>query len=379
MKPIPFSSLLVATTLLVAAPAQALTCNEALAALNQSYGAGDPDAVARAANAVRSEAGCNETTVARALAQASQVIAQAAGRMVAAGDLDGAEATVRKAPALHWAVQAVRGDIAARRGDRAEAARLYNAALDTVTDPALTPPRPELAPVAERIAKLAQENTMLAGTIEGSVTRGGAPTGVLRMAARGIAIEAVGSYEPQPAAKDPPPKDYVVEAPKAGEDYAVVKDPSYAEPVVDEWLKPEVKPAAVYPSGKKEDYVVADAAAKAVTAVFLPIRYAFDSDHLDRDGEREARRIANFLIASKVPKITLEGHTDDVGSADYNLDLSIRRASKLRDFLIDNGVWTEIKVIGKGEYEPPDYTDASLYSLDERRAIARRVELILGK
>jgi outer membrane protein OmpA-like peptidoglycan-associated protein len=50
----------------------------------------------------------------------------------------------------------------------------------------------------------------------------------------------------------------------------------------------------------------------------------------------------------------------------------------VRDFLRSAGVTATILVEGRGETEPPAYAAGMTYSLDEQRAIARRVELALG-
>ena len=49
--------------------------------------------------------------------------------------------------------------------------------------------------------------------------------------------------------------------------------------------------------------------------------------------------VANVIIKTpKLTKIRVEGHTDDVGKADYNLDLSKRRAASVRKYLESKGV-----------------------------------------
>lgn len=297
-----------------------------------------------------------------------------------------------KAPRLHWAVQAVRGEIAAKRGQREEAARLFNAALDTITDPELTKSNPALIPHAERIAKLAQENMMLAGTIDSTVTRGGGTRGVMRSAVRGIAIEAVGgdadpdyheaeyvggdTYDEPPKQDHAEGKDDYVAPPayEEPEDYAEEKgygqEKEYEEPPKEIYEDP-------YGGRAKEEYEVADKAAEVNQTIFLPIRFDFDSDHLNAKGKYEAETLGAFLIANKIKYITLVGHTDDKGSAEYNLDLSFRRAKTVRDFLIYYGVKTYIRIDGKGEYQPPEVYDPYAYDQEELRAIARRVELVL--
>ena len=323
-KPLSLMACLMALT----GPATAQTaCDGAIAALTASFGAADVPTVLAAWRAVQSSLDCPPATITGARGQTSAVIARVAQGQMAQGDVDGAEATVLQAPGMHWAVQAVRGDIAAARGQRAEAAKLYNAALDTLGDPGLTVQSKQLEPVATRLAQLAQENMMLAGSMDSSISRGGEATGVMGMVSRGLVIEKV----PETAAADP----------------------AYVAP----------------------DYNVVTAAAQSVETVFLPINFGFDSDQLDIAGLREALRLSEFLKANEVSEITISGHTDDAGGADYNLDLSLRRAESLAAFLVDDNVGTAIFVQGFGESEPPSLIDAGVYSIEEFRTIARRVEV----
>ena len=200
-----------------------------------------------------------------------------------------------------------------------------------------------------------------------------------------LAVEKAGSggadvYKPDDyqepdkiAVYQPPKKDEdEYKAPKK-DDEVVYNPPAKVEVyVVDEQKDDTYKPP------KKDDYAVIDDTYKAIGDVFLPIRFATNSDHLDHAGFKEAERLADFLIKQKVPSIIIEGHTDDVGKASYNLDLSERRARTLANFLKSLGVHTHIRIIGKGEHEPPHLTNAAIYSLDEQRTIARRVEVSFG-
>ena len=204
-------------------------CNTGLASLNDSYNSGRVDVVLGALKGVTSDDSCSSGRVVGAKRQAASVVARFASARVAEGRVDEAEAIILQAPALHWAVQAVRGDIAAKRGNREDAAGFYNSALDLLADPRLTNQTKQLAPIAKRLAGLAQENMMLAGTTESALSRGDAPSGVLRFVARGLAVEKAGAggadaYKPDDyqepdkiAVYQPPKKDDIYVAPKKEE------------------------------------------------------------------------------------------------------------------------------------------------------------------
>lgn len=365
--------------------AQAAACEDALTALQVAASAPDIAQVIAAWNAVQ-PAGCDDARFRAARSQTSALVARAAQGALAAGNTDDAEEIVLQAPGVHWAVQAVRGDIAAKRGNRAEAARMYNAALDTLGDPGQTTQSEQLVPAAERLVALAQENMMLAGSMESTVTRGGGASGVMTVMQRGLAVEAAAAkpetapaaateYVAPPAEYVAPPAEYV--APPA--DY-VAPPAEYVAPPA-EYVAPAQDYAAAAPTYTPPpgQLNVLTEAAKKVDSVFLPIRFGFDSDRLDASGVKEALRLSEFLKVQKVPRLLITGHTDDVGDANYNLDLSLRRAGGLRDFLLSDGVYAKIEIIGKGESEPPFYTDAAIYSLDELRTIARRVEIAFGQ
>jgi OOP family OmpA-OmpF porin len=74
----------------------------------------------------------------------------------------------------------------------------------------------------------------------------------------------------------------------------------------------------------------------------------------------------------EIALVSIEGHTDERGSDDYNLDLSQRRADAVRDYLAQKGVERErMRTQGFGESIPlkPEATE-------EAYAINRRVEFI---
>ena len=78
-------------------------------------------------------------------------------------------------------------------------------------------------------------------------------------------------------------------------------------------------------------------------------------------------------------KITLSGHTDALGTDDYNNRLSANRADTVRDFLAAAGVPAEqIVTIAKGASQPrrPNVTETGEDNPEGRRA-NRRTEIYL--
>ena len=101
------------------------------------------------------------------------------------------------------------------------------------------------------------------------------------------------------------------------------------------------------------------------------LKFEFDKADLRTEDKELLSRIAGILMTSHDYTISVNGHTDDVGSAAYNQKLSERRAQAVRDYLVKAGLPPEIlSVEGHGKSLPlvPGTTDAA-------RAKNRRVEL----
>ena len=85
------------------------------------------------------------------------------------------------------------------------------------------------------------------------------------------------------------------------------------------------------------------------------IYFEFDSYELSGKSENEINKIADFLIQNPNVKIEIGGYTDEVGSSDYNKELSRKRAYAVYDKLIQkNGVdKSKINVVGYGAKKLP--------------------------
>jgi len=101
------------------------------------------------------------------------------------------------------------------------------------------------------------------------------------------------------------------------------------------------------------------------------LKFEFDKADLRPEDRELLSRIAGIMLTSHDYTISVNGHTDDVGSAAYNQKLSERRAEAVRDFLVKSGLPADIlSVEGHGKSLPlvPGTSEAA-------RAKNRRVEL----
>lgn len=89
------------------------------------------------------------------------------------------------------------------------------------------------------------------------------------------------------------------------------------------------------------------------TAVLYGVNFDVDSDRLRADAEPALQEILTALEGRPDVSVTIEGHTDSDASDEYNLDLSNRRTSSVRAWLVDHGIdASRLTAVGKGESEP---------------------------
>jgi outer membrane protein OmpA-like peptidoglycan-associated protein len=83
------------------------------------------------------------------------------------------------------------------------------------------------------------------------------------------------------------------------------------------------------------------------------VLFDFDSANLKPGAREKVARIAGILQSHPDLKILVEGHTDSVGSDEYNLRLSERRADSVRAGLVQQGVNRDVVgTAGFGESKP---------------------------
>ncbi|MBI3504410.1 MAG: OmpA family protein [Proteobacteria bacterium] len=101
--------------------------------------------------------------------------------------------------------------------------------------------------------------------------------------------------------------------------------------------------------------------------------YDFDSDKVRPEAAANLRNLAASLGKFPNTDILIVGHTDALGSVDYNQGLSQRRATSASDFLVMQGVSSNrLRTAGRGEMEPVSTNDT-----EAGRQLNRRVEIAI--
>ena len=113
--------------------------------------------------------------------------------------------------------------------------------------------------------------------------------------------------------------------------------------------------------------------ARGTIVSLADILFDFDKATLKRDVEFNLVRIATILQQFPEMDIAVEGHTDNIGREEYNLDLSRRRARAVYDFLATQGI-DEARMVYEGYGMSRPVEDNST---DAGRARNRRVDLVI--
>src|SRR5436189_160774 len=101
------------------------------------------------------------------------------------------------------------------------------------------------------------------------------------------------------------------------------------------------------------------------------VLFDFDSSALRSASRDSLREMAGVFQKYPDTTISVEGHTDSIGSASYNKALSRRRAGSVSNYLEDLGVRSSrIETVGYGESDPRATNDTAA-----GRQLNRRVEI----
>ncbi|HEY9114575.1 MAG TPA: OmpA family protein, partial [Bacteroidales bacterium] len=103
------------------------------------------------------------------------------------------------------------------------------------------------------------------------------------------------------------------------------------------------------------------------------IFFDFNSSVLKPSSYNELNKLAEMLLANKDLKIIIEGHTDNIGSEEYNKQLSAERAKSVYEYLVSNGIEaSRMKYEGFGATMPVDTNET-----EKGRTKNRRTEVVV--
>ena len=111
----------------------------------------------------------------------------------------------------------------------------------------------------------------------------------------------------------------------------------------------------------------------------LVVYFDFKSSELSQRSKNQLQILADVLNIIQKSSLKIYGHADEIGSQDFNMNLSIERAFSVKNFLISKGIETsKIDVYGKGESQ--EWLPNRLASGTDNpigRSYNRRVEIYL--
>ena len=103
------------------------------------------------------------------------------------------------------------------------------------------------------------------------------------------------------------------------------------------------------------------------------IYFEFEKANLNENSFPTLLKLSEYLESNKTFKIEIQGHTDNVGSKEFNDTLSSERAKSVRNYLVENGISeNRISFIGFGYDRPISSNDN-----ETGRQLNRRVEIKL--
>ena len=104
-------------------------------------------------------------------------------------------------------------------------------------------------------------------------------------------------------------------------------------------------------------------------AALKDVYYQFDSVELADDAQEILKKNADWMKANPKSRVEVEGHCDDIGSAEYNLALGAKRAQVAKEFLVRLGVAAErLVTISYGKEAPACFEFNEECRLKNRRA-----------
>jgi len=133
------------------------------------------------------------------------------------------------------------------------------------------------------------------------------------------------------------------------------------------------------PQGIKVDRVGCPVAIPEKVSIHLLVQFDFDKAVVKPQYHSDIEKVADFLKA--YPKTTgvLEGHTDSIGTDEYNMQLSERRAESVKNYIVEKfGInAARLSTVGHGETQPVASNETDKGREQNRRVVATIVTITM--
>ena len=167
----------------------------------------------------------------------------------------------------------------------------------------------------------------------------------------------------------------------SGENYSVHVEKEgylfYSEHVTMEketsFFEPMIRTILLYPIPKKEEKV--DPIIYDTPIALRNIFFETDSSNLLPESLPEIKKLQSLLLENPTIRIRIIGHTDNIGTPEYNKNLSQSRSNAVKNKLVELGVeHSRLSIVGMGESEPIASNDD-----ESGRQLNRRTEFVIIK
>jgi OOP family OmpA-OmpF porin len=113
---------------------------------------------------------------------------------------------------------------------------------------------------------------------------------------------------------------------------------------------------------------------KVIDRLTLHVNFDFDKSDIRPADVAELQKAIDFVKKYPGYQVSIEGHTDGIGSEKYNQGLSERRAAAVKEYLLQHGVpeAQRLKTVGYGKSRP-----IADNSTEKGRFENRRVEILI--
>ena len=110
---------------------------------------------------------------------------------------------------------------------------------------------------------------------------------------------------------------------------------------------------------------------------FEDVHFDFDRYSLRPEATRALDEVVKTMQENTAVRIEIEGHTCNIGTAEYNLALGERRASAVREYLTSRGIGADrLRTVSYGEERPKhDNAREETRRLNRRAALVVRIQL----